>query len=72
MEYVKEVLHPYFSQQMEESKVDHCVLILDCWPVQASEAFRAHIYKEYPYLHLIYVPGGLTPVAQPLDVGCQR
>ncbi|KAK3241230.1 hypothetical protein CYMTET_48981 [Cymbomonas tetramitiformis] len=48
---------------------DHpSMVILDCWPVQKSEHFRARVAASWPWIHLEYVPPGCTGKGQKFDV----
>ncbi|KAJ7281126.1 hypothetical protein C8J57DRAFT_1027584, partial [Mycena rebaudengoi] len=44
---------------------------IDIYPVHIGEEFRTFVFDEYPFIILIFVPGGCTGVFQPADVGLQ-
>ena len=55
-----------------------CVVVVDTWwgwlegkakKHRASAEFKSWLTKTYPWIRLIYVPAGCTPVAQPMDAG---
>ncbi|KAF7333374.1 DDE superfamily protein [Mycena venus] len=48
------------------------IFYIDIYPVHISQAYRQFIFDEYPNIILIFVPGNLTGVFQPQDVGIQR
>ena len=47
----------------------HAILVLDCWWGWISPVFKAYVREEFPWIHLVYVPGRCTPWAQPADRG---
>ena len=47
-------------------------MLLDCWSVHRSKEFRELVRTRWPWIRLRYVPGGMTGLAQPCDVGIQR
>ena len=66
------VLVPFLKSEIARCSLpeaSHAILILDCWWGWTSPLFKAHVHKEYPWVHLIYVPGRCTPWAQPADRG---
>jgi hypothetical protein len=73
--YVMYFIVLYFTRKKEELGylLDQvCIVLLDVWSVHQSLEFRRWICATYPWLWLIYVPGGLTLLFQPCDVGVQR
>ncbi|KAF7372598.1 DDE superfamily protein [Mycena venus] len=48
------------------------IFYIDIYPVHISQAYRQFIFDEYPNIILVFVPGNLTGVFQPQDVGIQR
>jgi len=36
------------------------VVILDCWPVNCSVEIRNYVREMYPWMHLRYIPAGMT------------
>ena len=78
--YVKDVAVPYFEKtvkKLHQQDPQHCkpfreqicILILDCWWGWLDAGFRSWVKTKYPWIHLIFVPAGCTPVAQPMDSG---
>jgi len=78
--YVTDVLVPYFKQKIAAIRaVDPnlckpfgeqvCVLIVDCWWGWLDASFRDFVKRNYPWIRLLFVPAGCTPVAQPMDAG---
>ncbi|KAG2433645.1 hypothetical protein HYH02_012573 [Chlamydomonas schloesseri] len=65
--YVTKVLVPYFNAH-KRSTHQSCVLMLDCWSVHRSQAFRDWMRETYPWIKLLYVPTGCTGVFQLMDV----
>jgi len=45
------------------------VLIVDCWWGWLDASFRDFVKQSYPWIRLLFVPAGCTPVAQPMDAG---
>ncbi|KZV59291.1 hypothetical protein PENSPDRAFT_595721, partial [Peniophora sp. CONT] len=73
--YFEEVVVPFFEKQKERLGLDseqECVVLLDCWSVHRSAAFHDLVRTRWPWLCLRFVPGGMTGLAQPCDVGIQR
>ncbi|KZT31644.1 hypothetical protein SISSUDRAFT_963577, partial [Sistotremastrum suecicum HHB10207 ss-3] len=62
--YVSKVLAPYFERHRKRigRPKQRCALQLDCWSVHRSEEFRTWMKKNYPWIILLYVPGGCTPL----------
>ncbi|KAG6863222.1 hypothetical protein C0993_012433, partial [Termitomyces sp. T159_Od127] len=75
-EWMSEILIPYIQRVIaEDPDLDEhqkAIVFLDVYPVHKSDAFRAHVFKEYPNVILIFVPGNCTGIFQPADVGLQR
>ena len=73
-DFIRAIINPYVAAKGREHgvHVPHCVLLLDCWSVHTSKAFRDWMARSYPRYHLVYVPAGCTGKAQPADVGLQR
>lgn len=71
-QWMAEILHPYMQKAMLETKSTKGVLLLDCWGVHIKQSFRDHVREHYPYLQILYVPAGTTPIAQVCDVSVQR
>ncbi|KAJ6621668.1 hypothetical protein B0H10DRAFT_2187938 [Mycena sp. CBHHK59/15] len=45
---------------------------IDCWSVHKSKDFRDWMKKNHPYIIILFIPGGCTSIAQPLNVGIQH
>ena len=78
--YVTTILVPYFKQKVEAVRgldptlckpfgEQVCVLIVDCWWGWLDASFRDFVKRTYPWIRLLFVPAGCTPVAQPMDAG---
>jgi len=78
--YVSSILVPYFKQKVEAIRLvdpalckpfgeQVCVLIVDCWWGWLDASFRGFVKQNYPWIRLLFVPAGCTPVAQPMDAG---
>ncbi|KAG8726118.1 hypothetical protein FRC12_023690 [Ceratobasidium sp. 428] len=73
--WVTKVLAPYFEAQKAKhglSADQRCMIQLDCWSVHRSAQFRDWMKEHYPWILLMYVPGGCTGLFQACDVGIQR
>ncbi|KAJ7222719.1 hypothetical protein C8J57DRAFT_1253667 [Mycena rebaudengoi] len=75
-EWVRDIIAPWCAKILQ-SRPDLdddqlMVVYIDIYPVHIGEEFRTHIFSSYPYLILIFVPGGCTGLLQPADVGLQR
>ncbi|KAG8707251.1 hypothetical protein FRC09_001934 [Ceratobasidium sp. 395] len=73
--WVTKVLAPYFEAQKAKhglSADQQCIVQLDCWSVHRSAQFRNWMKEHYPWILLMYVPGGCTGLFQACDVGIQR
>jgi hypothetical protein len=69
---VKFVIVPALLDIKEQKKLGadaHAILILDLWWGWIDPDFRDWIKAEYPWLHLLYIPGSCTPWIQPCDRG---
>ena len=78
--YVISILVPYFKHKLQAIRaVDPtlckpfgeqvCVLIVDCWWGWMDASFRDFMKQNFPWIRLLFVPAGCTPVAQPMDAG---
>lgn len=76
--YVKDIVVPYFKAKIETMRAINpgrckpfgeqiCVLILDTW--WGWYHIVPWVKQKYPWIRLIFVPAGCTPVAQPMDRG---
>ncbi|KAJ7024075.1 hypothetical protein C8F04DRAFT_1192813 [Mycena alexandri] len=51
---------------------DLMIAYIDLYAVHIGEEFRTLIFKDFPFIILIFVPGGCTGLFQPADMGLQR
>ncbi|KAG9085058.1 hypothetical protein FRC06_003753 [Ceratobasidium sp. 370] len=73
--WVSRILVPYFEAQKRQRNLSpdqRCILQLDCWSVHRSKEFRHWLKATYPWIMLMYIPGGCTGLFQACDVGIQR
>lgn len=73
--YFEDILVPHFQRVRDELASDddqEAVVLLDCWSCHRSKEFRRLVHRRWPWLRLRFVPGGMTGLAQPCDVGMQR
>jgi len=66
------VLVPFLRREITRcgfAEGSHAILILDCWYGWTSPVFKNYQRANYPWIHLVYVPGRCTPWAQPADRG---
>ncbi|KAG9080301.1 hypothetical protein FRC06_006811 [Ceratobasidium sp. 370] len=73
--WVTGILVPYFESQKKAKNLppdQRCILQVDCWSVHRSREFRDWLKGTYPWIMLIYVPGGCMGLFQACDVGLQR
>ncbi|KAJ7660863.1 hypothetical protein DFH06DRAFT_1472135 [Mycena polygramma] len=75
-DWVRLVLAPwrakFLASHPEYDDDQLMVSYIDIYAVHIGEEFRVFVFKDFPYIILIYVPGGCTPLLQPADVGLQR
>ncbi|KAG9086375.1 hypothetical protein FRC06_003131 [Ceratobasidium sp. 370] len=48
------------------------ILIIDCWSVHRGAPFRNWMKEKFPWIILLFIPGGCTSVAQPCDTRVNR
>jgi hypothetical protein len=73
--WVSKILVPYFNTQHTQHKLpanQKCILQIDCWSVHRSAKFLDWMASTYPWIIILFVPGGCTGLFQPCDVGLQR
>ncbi|QRV97854.1 hypothetical protein RhiJN_25873 [Ceratobasidium sp. AG-Ba] len=73
--FVSQILAPYFHAQIKRNNLpptQQCILQIDCWSVHRSDKFRGWMAENYPWIVILYVPGGCTGLFQACDVGLQR
>jgi hypothetical protein len=73
--WVAKILVPYFCSQRMHHHLppnQRCILQIDCWSVHRSEKFRSWMADNYPWIVLVFVPGGCTGIFQACDIGLQR
>jgi hypothetical protein len=76
VELIEQVIIPFAEENKrarrelgrERHVPDEIVIVLDCWPVQATEDFRNTVRRKFPNVVLAYLPPNLTGKLQPLDV----
>jgi hypothetical protein len=74
-DFVERVLVKYFNKVKEREgrpADQRCIWQIDVWSVHRSAKFREWMRKTYPWIIVVYVPGGCTGRFQPCDVGIQR
>ncbi|EIW85939.1 hypothetical protein CONPUDRAFT_28001, partial [Coniophora puteana RWD-64-598 SS2] len=62
-EYMERIVVPHFARakQLHGYADDQdCAVILDCWSVHRSEAFRQLVRGRWPWIRLLFIPGGTT------------
>jgi hypothetical protein len=74
LDYIHEIIAPFFSRRGEELgvKEPHCVLLIDCWSVHKSADFLQWLGRAYPRFHPVFVPANCTSKGQPADIMLQR
>jgi hypothetical protein len=55
-----------------EAAAPAALLLLDLWCHHRSAEFRTWVEVNYPWIKLVYIPGGCTGKVQPADVGLNR
>ncbi|EIW75141.1 hypothetical protein CONPUDRAFT_23936, partial [Coniophora puteana RWD-64-598 SS2] len=61
--YLDQVVVPYLTREKELNSChddQECAVLLDCWSVHRSLAFRSLVHRRWPFLRLFFVPGGCT------------
>ena len=75
-EWVTKVVAPNYKATCERMQLTAgeqvAVLKIDVYACHISAEFRDWLKAKYPYFKLRYVPAGCTPVAQELDIFCNR
>jgi hypothetical protein len=65
---------PFLKRECERLSRDyfiqHFILMVDVW--HRDKQWLAFMAKEHPRIHLVFIPGGCTGVAQPCDIFIQR
>lgn len=72
---VDEIIAPYFDARKQGLMLptSQCALwMIDCWSVHKSKDFRSWMKDAHSNIIISFVPGNLTGIAQPLDVGIQH
>ena len=73
-DYIRLIIKKWVDSKAREHNIllPHVILLIDCWSVHTSKAFREWIKGAYPAYHLLFVPANCTSKAQPADAGLQR
>ncbi|KAG6859401.1 hypothetical protein C0995_008932 [Termitomyces sp. Mi166 len=75
-EWMSEILIPYIQHVIAKdpdlNEHQKAIVFLDVYPIHKSDVFRAHVFKEYSNVILIFVLGNCTGIFQPADVGLQQ
>ncbi|KAG6898713.1 hypothetical protein C0993_004908, partial [Termitomyces sp. T159_Od127] len=75
-EWVSEIFIPYIqcviAKDPDLDEHQKAIVFLDVYYVHKLDTFRAHVFKEYPNVILIFVPGNCTGTFQPADVSLQH
>ncbi|KAJ7624175.1 hypothetical protein B0H17DRAFT_1218928 [Mycena rosella] len=74
-QWVEGVLVPWRLKIIARDNLDDdqlMILFIDIYPVHTGQEFQTMIFEEFPFIILIFVPGGCTGLMQPADVGLQR
>ena len=75
LKYYREILVPHFLERKKFHGLPadaRAIDFRDVWSVHRSDELITALEAEFPWLHTIFVPGGLTGKMQPCDVGIQR
>ncbi|QRV96941.1 DDE superfamily endonuclease [Ceratobasidium sp. AG-Ba] len=73
--YVSDILVPYLLEQIRAHNLpttQRCIFQINSWLVHRSTEFRSWMSSNYPWITLLFVPGGCTGLFQACDVGIQR
>ncbi|KAJ6525349.1 hypothetical protein B0H19DRAFT_861952, partial [Mycena capillaripes] len=61
-EWIRDIIAPWRARFLEshpELDDDQLMIVfIDIYPVHIGEEFRTHVFEKYPYIILIFVPGG--------------
>ncbi|KAJ7347260.1 hypothetical protein DFH08DRAFT_960607 [Mycena albidolilacea] len=74
-EWIRDVIAPWHLHviascpDLDDDQL--AVFYIDIYSVHIGEEFRTHVFDNYPYIILIFVPGGCTGLFQPADIGLQ-
>ena len=73
-DYIRVIIKKWVDNKARQHNVvlPHVILLIDCWSVHTSAAFRDWIKVAHPNYHLLFVPANCTSKAQPADAGLQR
>ncbi|KAF8595711.1 hypothetical protein BDV93DRAFT_456244 [Ceratobasidium sp. AG-I] len=73
--FVSRIQAPYFLAQITQHGLpatQKCIFQIDCWSVHRSAECRSWMGEPYPWIIILYVPGGCTGLFQACDVGLQQ
>ena len=73
-DYIRLIIKPWVDEKarVHNVRLPHVILLIDCWSVHTSKAFREWMQLNYNSYHILFVPANCTSVAQPADVGIQK
>ena len=73
-DYIRLIIKKWVEMKAAQHSVTnpHVILLIDCWSVHTSAAFREWMRNNYPTYHVLFVPANCTSKAQPADAGLQK
>jgi hypothetical protein len=71
MTYIRNVLIPYREKIIREENLPstqrEIILLIDCWSMHVH-TLKPQIEREFPFIHILFVPANCTSKLQPCDV----